>query len=88
MKGEAKKKLKLIRQNRNRTGSSPNNVELTTIEDRIVSICGVSVLDGDENLDELGFTPKKTQSKFPLDLLKVNNKINFHFLTKFFTRFE
>lgn len=34
------------------------------IPGRIVSICGLSSLDGDENIDELGFTSSKKHRKY------------------------
>lgn len=51
-----KEKVKLIRQHRNRNGGGPpTTLALTPFEERIKSICGSALMDGDPNLGEIGF---------------------------------
>lgn len=54
-KGKTKDKLKEIRQHRNKTGGGPPcNIVLTDFEERLISIVGLSSLDGDSDLNEIG----------------------------------
>lgn len=53
---EAKKKVQKIRQHRNRTGGgSPCKVVLSEFEERIISIIGDEIADGNPALTEIGF---------------------------------
>lgn len=70
MKAKVKQKLKEIRQHVNRTGNEPTTIVLTDLEEKIVSIWGKKSLDGDENLEELGFP------------LAQNNRKDIHFLCR------
>lgn len=54
MRLNVKKKLTLIRQNRNRTGASPIDKTLSEFEEKLISICGINILDGNQRLDEIG----------------------------------
>lgn len=60
MRAEVKKKYQSWRQHFNKTGASPSNIKLTEIEERISSICDKQLLDGDENVSEIGFSPIKS----------------------------
>lgn len=64
MKKNAKKKLTTIRQNVNRTGAAPSDVNLDQIENRIIDICGIDSLDGDQSIDELGIPPHSIAGMF------------------------
>lgn len=57
MKCEVKKKLQVQRANRNQTGASPINIAFSELDDRIISIVGKQLLDGDPSIDEIGFDP-------------------------------
>lgn len=64
MRADVKKKLQLKRQNLNQSGAGPINIVFTELEDRIVSICGKQILDGDQNIPEIGFNfPKSIVDK-------------------------
>lgn len=54
MRQAVKKKCTVIRQHRNRTGESPIDIALNEADQKIVSICNINVLDGNQNLDEIG----------------------------------
>lgn len=58
MKKNAKKKLTTIRQNANRTGAGPSNINMDPFEDRVIGVCGIDTLDGDQNIDEIGVPSK------------------------------
>lgn len=54
-----KDKVKEIRQHRNSTGGGPpTTLALTPFEERIKDICGNNLMDGDENLKEVGLTKR------------------------------
>lgn len=59
MRTEVKKKYQIWRQNFNKTGAGPSTVTFSELEERISSICNKQLLDGDENISELGFSPAK-----------------------------
>lgn len=62
MKNEVKKKYKLKRQNMNQTGAGPIDVTFSELEERISAICGKQLLDGDEDVSEIGFATVSTES--------------------------
>lgn len=54
MRLNVKKKFTKIRQNSNRTGAEPIDDELTERELKLVAICGIDNIDGNQQLDEIG----------------------------------
>lgn len=52
MRLNVKKKLTSIRQHRNRTGASPidKTLMVSEFEEKLISICGVNILDGNQPL--------------------------------------
>lgn len=58
-----KNKLKLIRQNQNRTGAAPIDLKLTEYENKIISICNIQLLDGNQELDEIGLGSKSIEGE-------------------------
>lgn len=57
MKSEVKKKLQVQRANLNQSGAGPIGVTFNEMDDRIISIVGKQLLDGDPSIDEIGFDP-------------------------------
>lgn len=63
LKRNTKEKMTEIRQNRNQTGAGPIGTELTILDEKIIAVCGKQVIDGDENIVELGFYSPQKQCK-------------------------
>lgn len=55
MKAETKKKFQTKRQNLLTSGAGPIDVVFTPLDERIINICGKKTLDGDAEVDEIGF---------------------------------
>lgn len=55
MKAEVKKKLMRQRQNRNQTGAAPIDIVFSDVEEKIASIVGKELMDGDASISEIGF---------------------------------
>lgn len=84
MKTATKKKLTAIRQTRNRTGGQPANINLSSLDNKIISIIGLNNLAGDMNLGKLGFGSIQQcndQKYFIFDTLLLP-RCFFHFSTK------
>lgn len=64
MRQAVKKKFTVIRQHRNRTGESPIDIALNEADQKIVSICNINILDGNQNLDEIGVPLPNTNGIF------------------------
>lgn len=69
MRQAVKKKFTVIRQHRNRTGESPIDIALNEADQKIVSICNINVLDGNQNLDEIGISLPNANGIFLLIVL-------------------
>lgn len=67
MKSEVKKKLQLQRQNRNQTGAAPIHIFFSPLEERILSIVGEQLMDGDSDVIEIGFDSQKSDGKLKFD---------------------
>lgn len=63
MKSEVKKKLQIQRENHNQTGAAPINIVFSDLEERIISIVGKKLLDGDSDVSEIGFGSQKDDGK-------------------------
>lgn len=55
MKCETKKKHQLKRQNLHTSGAGPIDLTFTAMDDKIIGIVGMNSMDGDEDVDEVGF---------------------------------
>lgn len=55
MKTETKKKFQTKRQNLLTSGAGPTDVIFTPLDERIINICGKKTLDGDAEVNEIGF---------------------------------
>lgn len=72
-----KEKVKLIRQHRNRTGGGPpTTLVLTPFEERIKSICGSALLDGDPDVGEIGFTKPSNEKSSDSGTVASTSSIN------------
>lgn len=71
-----KNKRAASRKHMNQTGGGPPpEMQLNEIEEKVVFICGATAIDGDENVDEMGFGAsirKNTTTETPL---KVRNNV-------------
>lgn len=55
MKSETKKKFKAKRQNLHTSGAGPIDIVFSQLDEKIVQICGKKAMDGDEDIEEIGF---------------------------------
>lgn len=63
MKNDVKKKYQLQRKNYNKTGAAPIDITFSPLDERISAICNKQLLDGDDNIGEIGFAlPKRTET--------------------------
>lgn len=81
MKNDVKKKYQLQRKNVNQTGASPIDLTFSPLEERISQICNKQLLDGDENIAEIGFSrpiePKSVgEWKFVIGLFGLCKQFN------------
>ncbi|XP_055306870.1 uncharacterized protein LOC129571132 [Sitodiplosis mosellana] len=60
MKSETKKKFQLKRQNLHTSGAGPIDVVFSQLDERIVQICGKKAMDGDADINEIGFDSKSS----------------------------
>lgn len=58
MKAETKKKFQSKRQNLNTSGAGPIDIAFSQLDEKIVQICGKQLLDGDSDVNEIGFDSK------------------------------
>lgn len=54
LKSKTKEKLTSIRQYKMRFGESPTNIKLSEVESKIVEMCDINTLDGNNKVSELG----------------------------------
>lgn len=73
MKNEVKKKYQLQRQNINQTGAAPIDISFSPLEERISAICNKQLLDGDENIREIGLSQPKSIETPAASVLKERN---------------
>lgn len=73
VKSDVKKKLQLKRQNLNMSGAGPINITITELDERVISICGKQLLDGDEGIPEIGFNTLNSMTDKQNIIGVVNN---------------
>lgn len=55
LKSETKKKYQLKRQNLHTSGAGPIDIVFSQLDERIAQICGRQLMDGDAEINEIGF---------------------------------